>query len=95
LLSVDISGFEPLAKHDLVQKDLVLEPFVADLIETALNVGFEHPRSRPELAQEHGALAECVLSAALQAKAVRVAVGSGFPRWGPGRAYTAPAWPDL
>src|SRR5262245_60144911 len=40
---LDVTGFQPLAKHSLVRGDMLEHPLVTDVVEAAFDVALQHP----------------------------------------------------
>jgi hypothetical protein len=74
----DVTGFQPFLEHHLVREDMVEHPFVADVVEAAFDVAFQHPLRRTAPAQCIEALLERVGSGAFRSEAIGVGIGGGL-----------------
>src|ERR1035438_9573426 len=61
-----------------VREDMLEHPFMADVVEAAFDVAFQHPLRRASPAQCVETLLECVGSGAFRAEAVGVGIGGSL-----------------
>ena len=70
--------FEPFAQHPFIHRDILDEPLMADMVETPLDVSFEHPLRGFFFRQVSETLFDGILSASFLPKTIRDYVSGGF-----------------
>ncbi len=74
----DGTSLQPFLEHNLVRPDMFEHPFVADVVEAAFDVAFQHPLWRASPAQYVKALLERIGSGAFRSEAIGVGIGGGL-----------------
>ena len=74
----DVTGFQPFLEHKLVHGDMFEHPIMADVVEAAFDVAFQHPLRRTAPAQRVKTLLERVGSGAFRSEAVGIGIGGGL-----------------
>ena len=74
----DLPSFQPLSQHFFIHRDVLEHPLVTDVIETAANIAFPHPRRARLSTELNKALRNSISGASARPKAIGVSIRRGF-----------------